>query len=116
MNSREERTLPWSDRHDARWNDGRRHDVGNGRAGTARPGDSRPGDGCPAQIPVLRKPSLNWRHYGAAGLVVVASVTAAAWFLAPTGGIDPSDPSQRSAENTSELQSLMRNQYSIFCL
>ena len=37
---------------------------------------------------------MNWRHYGAAGLVVVASVTAAAWFLAPTGGIDPSDPSQ----------------------
>src|SRR3546814_19694226 len=94
MNSREERTLPWSDRHDARWNDGRRHDVGNGRAGTARPGDSRPGDGCPAQIHVLRTPSLNWRHYGAAGLVVVASVTAAAWFFDTAGGIDPSDHSQ----------------------
>ncbi|MET4701310.1 mono/diheme cytochrome c family protein [Constrictibacter sp. MBR-5] len=37
---------------------------------------------------------MNWRHFGAAGLVVVASVTAAAWFVAPTGGIDPSDASQ----------------------
>src|SRR3546814_6085457 len=53
-------------------------------------------------------PWLRWLPRAAAVLLLLISALAAYWYLSPAG--------QRSEEHTSELQSLMRNSYAVFCL
>src|SRR3546814_8026183 len=52
---------------------------------------------------VRRSGVVRWSRDGRAGI----------WFAPP---LEPADLESRSEEHTSELQSLMRNQYAVFCL
>src|SRR3546814_8034431 len=53
------------------------------------------------------------REHGAEALVTLAHRLAPSWICA---GIRPSKMQERSEEHTSELQSLMRHSYAVFCL
>src|SRR3546814_8088653 len=63
---------------------------------------------------VVRPPALVPRHRR---LEVTARMAADGSELAPVdAGTLPTIPAERSEEHTSELQSLMRNSYAVFCL
>src|SRR3546814_10017540 len=84
-------------------------------------GDDRPAHGgqhlpIRHRTPVDRPPGLRLVAALEIGTVAEAADLAVVGAEAPAAGTQPADILQRSEEHTSELQSLMRISYAVFCL